>query len=202
MTVARIELSKHKDEAFVPHGAEPLPNDVVAFNHISRISKFLSFGFVSVLTGACLPYASMMLASETPSGETLGAARLMCAFSIIALLASIARHLSPFITSGITVYREDSHDRCLPLIAMVAMIAVLDAATFGAATAAAIRPLSSIALVRGSESTHPGGELLLSVLLDDPNTDPSCLYRWCLSQIIKSTRSTDLKLSLTQWAVP
>lgn len=144
--VARIELSKHKDDSFVPHGAEPLPTDVVTYSHESRISKLVSFGIVSVLAGASLPYASMMLASQTSSGETLGAARLMFVCTVVALLAAVARHLSPFITKGVTVYRDDSGNQCLSLMAIVALIAVLDAATFGAAATAAVRPLSRISV--------------------------------------------------------
>ena len=36
---ARTYMQKHRDEAAVPHGAEPIPDEVASFSQVSRMSR-------------------------------------------------------------------------------------------------------------------------------------------------------------------
>ena len=141
------DVAKHKDEAPIPHDADPMPDDSTPFVGISRVLRGASFLFTTVLAGASLPGASMMLAGETPSGHTLRAAWLMSMCAAFATLLALLRYLSPFLSLRMTVFREDSREGPAPsLTPPLAVLAVCDAAVFGAAVVAACRPMSSMTL--------------------------------------------------------
>jgi len=85
-----------------------------------------------------------MLSSKTPSGTTLNASWFMSWSADLALAAAIGRHLAPFLSSGITVYREAENKSIIPALVIMSLVVALDAATFGSSIAAACRPLSSV----------------------------------------------------------
>ena len=141
------DVAKHKDEAPIPHDSDPLPDDSTPFTALSRVVRATSFIFTSLLAGASLPGASMMLAGETPSGHTLRAAWVMSVCGATAMIAAMLRHMAPFLSLRMTVFREECRDGPAPrMTPPLAVLAVCDAAVFGAAVVAACRPLSSVTL--------------------------------------------------------
>jgi len=141
------DVAKHKDEAPIPHDADPIPDESTPFGFVSRVVRICSFACTSLLAGASLPGASMMLAGETPSGHTLHAAWVMWLCALAALAMAMLRHMAPFLSKRMTVFREDCEgEPGRGLVPPLAVLAVCDAAVFGAAVVAAFRPMSSITL--------------------------------------------------------
>ena len=153
------DVAKHKDETPIPHDADPIPDESTPFGLVSRVVRACSFATTSLLAGASLPGASMMLAGETPSGHTLCAAWVMWLCAMTALMMAMLRLMAPFLSMRTTVFREDCEgEPGRGLIPPLAVLAVCDAAVFGAAVVAAFRPMSSVTLTpvrRSTLATHP-----------------------------------------------
>ena len=169
VATARMAMSKHKDDVAVPHGADPVPDADVPWGSTFRMVRLLSFATTGALAGGHSPHLGIVLAGSTPSGHTLHAAWLLWAFAAGSLVAAVLRHLSPFLSSAVTVYRDeapDARNRLLQLVT-VTLTAGLDAAAFGAAVSAAHRPLSSVS-VSSIATRAPGRALLLSFVRTSP----------------------------------
>ena len=137
------DAAKHKEEVRFDHDAPPLPASPAWLAVVAR-------GSAAMLAGATLPWASAMLASNTPAHGTLGVAWVLSAFSLGGALAAAAD----------AVQRAGPEKAPKLALAPVCAATIVDIVIASLAVAAAARPLdlmqfSSVSEVRGGDPQTP-----------------------------------------------